>query len=302
MTPIKIALLRGICQTPAYAACEQGFFKAEGLDVEVEIAATAWLIPHKLTTGECQFTVMPWTRVAVAAGHPFVLLAGSGYEEAAMVMRMGITEALVRRVAIPLRGGIKDLTAMGLIRSLGWRDVEILRQPSGDGAIIAFFGQGVDAASMVEPYATMMEHLGAGRVIRRTGDLWKGAPGCSLTTTVSYKQREPEVVAGVVRAFARGATFVRRHPDEAAQMAARYIGINPRFIRAALDKNQPNLDALRNTAAMDQILKLMADLGYVRGPSSGFADLSFLDAVQAQLAGAAPRAARGSPRRAVARA
>jgi NitT/TauT family transport system substrate-binding protein len=284
MTKLKVALLRGICQTPAYAAYEQGFFRAEGLDVEVEVAATAWLVPHKLTAGDCQFAVMPWTRVAAAQGHPFVLLAGAGYEEAAMVMRLGITEAEVRRVAIPLRGGIKDLTALGLIRSLGWKDIEILRQPSGDGAIIAFFGQGVDAASMVEPYATMMEILGVGRVIRRTGDLWKGAPGCALTTTVALKHSAPDLVAGVVRAFVRGAAYVRQQPDQAAAIAARYIGIHPRMIRAALDTNQPNVDALRSQAAMDQILALMAYLGYVEGICSGFTDLSFLDSAQKWLA------------------
>src|SRR5688572_24351779 len=101
MTKIKIALLRGVCQTPAYAAHEQGFFRDEGLDVEVEIAATAWLVPHKLTTGDSQFAVMPWTRVAAAEGLPFLLLAGSGFEEAAIVMRNGISEAQVRKVVIP---------------------------------------------------------------------------------------------------------------------------------------------------------------------------------------------------------
>ena len=287
MNKIKIALLRGVCQTPAYTAQEEGFFRDEGLAAEVEVLATAWLVPHRLTAGDCHFAVMPWTRVAAAAGNPFVLLAGSGCEEAAMVLRAGIAEAEVRRVAIPLRGGIKDLTALGLIRSLGWKDVAILRQPSGDGAIIAFFGQGVDAASMVEPYATMMELLGIGRIIRRTGDLWKGAPGCSLTTTAEFKQRESETVAAAVRAFVRGAQFVRRQPDRAAEIASRYIGIHPRFIRAALDRNQPNLDALRNQAAMKQILQLMAELGYVEGEPAGFTDLSFLDAAQAGLASAA---------------
>jgi ABC-type nitrate/sulfonate/bicarbonate transport system substrate-binding protein len=287
MRKIRMALLRGVCQTPAYAAQEEGFFRDEGLDVNIEVPATAWLVPQKLTADDCQFAVMPWTRVAAAAGQPFVLLAGSGYEEAAMVMRRGIAEAEVRRVAIPLRGGIKDLTALGLIRSLGWKNVDILRQPSGDGAIIAFFGQGVDAASMVEPYATMMEMLGVGHVIRRTGDLWKGAPGCSLTTTAAFKNRAPETVAAVVRAFVRGAEFVRQQPDRAAEIASRYIGINPRFIRAALDNNQPNLDALRNGAAMTEILQLMSELGYVEGMPSGFRDLTFLDAAQARLIEAA---------------
>jgi NitT/TauT family transport system substrate-binding protein len=279
---IRVALLRGVCQTPAYVAHDQGFFADEGLRVEVDVAPTAWLVPHKLSTDEVQFAVMPWTRVAAEPGRPFVLLAGSGWEEAAIVLRRGLAESDVRTVAVPLRGGIKDLTAMGLIRSLGWTHVQQLRQPSGDGAIIAFLGQGAEAASMVEPYATMMEELGVGRVIKRTGDLWPGAPGCSLTTTAALRDREPDTVARFVRAFVRGATFVREEPARTADIAYRHIGIAPRFIRAALERNLPDVDALRNRGAMDQILDLMRDLGYLRGEPGEYLDLSFLDAAQGQ--------------------
>jgi NitT/TauT family transport system substrate-binding protein len=281
---LKLSLLRGVCQTPAYVAHDRGYFRDEGLDIEIEIAATAWLVPHKLTTGESHFAVMPWTRVAAAEGLPFVLLAGSGFEEAAIVMRNDIDVSRVRRVVIPLRGGIKDLTAMGMIRSLGWTDVEVMRQPSGDGAIISFFGQGADAASMVEPYATMMEGLGVGRVIRRTGDLWKGAPGCSLTTTAALRDREPDTVAAVVRAFVRGCAFVRQHSEETAEIASRYIGIHTRFICDALHHHPPDVDAIRNRASMDQIQQLMVELGYTGRPQTGFSDLSFLDAAQAKTA------------------
>lgn len=285
MIKVKLSLLRGICQMPAYVAYEKGFLRDEGLQAELEVAATAWLVPQKLTSGECQFAVMPWTRVAAAEaeGLPLVLLAGSGCEEAAIVVRSGITAAEVRKIAIPQRGGIKDLTAMGLINSLGWTDAELLRLPSGDGAILALFGQGVDAASMVEPYATMMEALGVGKIIRRTGDLWKGAPGCSLTTTVALTNSAPELVEGMVRAFARGVAFVKDNPDESAEIASRYIAINSRFIRQALKKNQPNVDALRNHKVMEEILRLMQQLGYIDQLPSRYLDLSFLDKVRADL-------------------
>lgn len=281
MKKIRLSLLRGVCQMPAYAACEKGYLEDEGIQGEIEIAATAWLVPHKLASGASQFAVMPWTRVAAAEaeGLDLVLVAGSGFEEAAIVLRHGIDPGAVRKVSVPMRGGIKDLTAMGLIASLGWDAAEQVRQPSGDGAIIALFGQGADAASMVEPYATMMEGLGVGRAIRRTGDLWPGAPGCSLTTTRALIGADPLLVEGVVRAFARGVAFVRDHPDEAADLAARYIGINRRFIREALERNHPDLHAVRNQRAMDDILGLMMRLGYIRERPSRYLDLSFLDRV-----------------------
>ena len=280
MDKLTIALLRGVCQTPAYVAHEQGFFRDEGLDVDVDVVATAWLVPERLDRGDCQFAVIPWTRVAAANGS-LVALSGSGLEEAAIVIREGLAESEVRRIVVPLRGGIKDLTAMGLIRSLGWDDAEVLRQPSGDGAIIAFFGQGADAASMVEPYATMMESMGVGRVVRRTGDLWPGAPGCSLTTSASIRDRHPEITGALVRAFVRGVDAVCSRPDEAAEIASRYIGINPRFIREAFDHNLPRVDAIRNRDAMNAILELMIELGYIASVPRDYIDLSFLEAATA---------------------
>jgi ABC-type nitrate/sulfonate/bicarbonate transport system substrate-binding protein len=209
------------------------------------------------------------------------VVAGSGFEEAALVVRAGIEPAEVRKVAVPLRGGMKDLTALGLLGDLGWEGAEQVRQPSGDGAIIALFGQGVDAASMVEPYATMMAELGVGRVVRRTGDLWPGAPGCCLTTTRAFRDRMPAAVAAVVRAFARGHDWVRDRPDEAAELGARYIGIHARFIRAALDAHPPRLDGIRNLEAMASVMAFMRRLGYTNGHGHECVDLEFLDQLRA---------------------
>ena len=277
---IQISLLRGVCQMPAYVAHAKGFFQDRGVQTVLDIAATAWLVPQKLSQGESQFAVIPWTRVAAAETEetPLVLLAGSGCEEAAIVIRRGLDPADVRRVAIPVRGGMKDLTAMGLMETLGWKNVEQVRMPSGDGAILSLVGQGADAASMVEPYATMMEELGIGTVVRRTGDVWKGAPGCSLSTTARMTQDSPAIVQAVVDAFARGARFVAEEPDEAAEIAAGYIGIDARFIRESLRRNQPNLDAIRNHAAMNEIIALMQRLGYVQELPQNYTDLRFLDA------------------------
>ena len=279
MTRVRFSVLRGVCQTPAYVAHAQGFFLEEGIESELNVEPTAWMVPTRLVNGDSQFAVIPWTRVAAAEEKdiPLTLLCGSGYEEAAIVLRKGIQISEVKTVAVPLRGGMKDLTAMGLIESLGWKQVNLIRQPSGDGAIISFFGQGADAASMVEPYATMMESLGVGTIIRRTGDVWQGAPGCSLTTTTAMKKKAPEIVAGVVKAFVRGARFVQEHPQESAQIAYRYIGVNPRFIHQALLRNRPNVDAVRNTEAMEKVLSLMIKLGYLKKMPSDYMDLTFLD-------------------------
>ena len=168
MDKIVFALLRGVCQLPAYVAHSKGFLRDVDIDAELSIAPTAWTVPDRLLTGDVQFAVIPWTRVAAdtSPDNRLTLISGSGIEEAAMVVREGMTIEQVHDVAVPTEGGIKDLTAMALIQKLHWQDANIIRMPSGDGAILSFVGEGADAASMVEPYATMLEHLGVGRVIR----------------------------------------------------------------------------------------------------------------------------------------
>ena len=284
MEVVTFSLLRGVCQTPAYIAKDRGFFAEAGLDVQIEIAPTAWVVPKRLSDGEIDFAVLPWTRVATAKSQDedLVLLCGSGHEEAALVLRPGIELEDVTSVAIPQEGGMKDLTAAGLMRSLGLGPDAAVRLPSGDGAIISFVGQGADAAVMVEPYASMLEFLGMGTVVRRTGDVWPGAPGCSLATSRCMIDESPELVHKVVAAYVRGANHVANHANEAAESAERYIGVSSEIIRKAFEANRPDVRALHNVEAMDQVLGLMADLGYIKSKPEDFADLSFLEAVLAE--------------------
>lgn len=285
MDVVRFSLLRGVCQIPAYVAHARSLFQEEGVESEIVIEPTAWMVPTKLLSGQSRFAVIPWTRVAAGEQNetPMCVLAGSGFEEAAVVVKKDLELEKVRKVAVPLRGGMKDLTAMALIQNLGWKDVELLRQPSGDGAIISFFGQGSDAASMVEPYATMLEELGVGQVIKRTGDVWKGAPGCSLSTTMRTTQEQPELCEKVVRAFVRGTRYTQEHPEESAEIAHPYIGIHPKFIYKALLRNKPRNEAILSNQAMENILKLMIQLGYLKKMPENFKNLSFLQKAYAAM-------------------
>jgi ABC-type nitrate/sulfonate/bicarbonate transport system substrate-binding protein len=283
MDKIVFALLRGVCQLPAYVAQAKGFLRDADIDAELSIAPTAWTVPQRLVDGEVHFAVIPWTRVAAdkSKGNRLTLICGSGFEEAAMVVRNGMTVEEVTDVAVPNEGGIKDLTAMALVQRLGWQDANIVRMPSGDGAILSFVGEGANAASMVEPYATMLEHLGLGHVIQRTGDVWPGAPGCTLTTTSNIISEKPDLVQRMVGAYMRGAHFADTNREEAAHIAEKYIGISGEIICKALDVNRPNPDAIRNQSAMDQVIDLMIERGYIDKVPSGYKHLSFLDKAEA---------------------
>lgn len=283
MDRIGMSLLRGVCQLPAYVAHDAGIFAELGLKVELDIVATAWQIPERLLRREADFAILPWTRTVLEnlnAG-PLVVVCGSGREEAAIVVRKGLRVEEVGSIALPKRGGLKDLTAMALLESLGWTDIQEVRQPCGDGAVLSLVGKGADAASMVEPYATVMEERGIGTVVKRTGDIWPGAPGCSLATTAGTIEQDPEMVHRVVDGFVRASALIQRDPERASAIASRYVGVAPDIFRKALRRNRPAVDAMRNRPAIDTMLELMMKLGYIDRVPEGWLDLSFLDAVAA---------------------
>jgi ABC-type nitrate/sulfonate/bicarbonate transport system substrate-binding protein len=114
-------------------------------------------------------------------------------------------------------------------------------------------------------------------VLQRTGDVWPGAPGCSLTTTSDLIAKDGDLVQRMVDAYLRGAEFVEGSPDESAEIAEKYIGVNSRIIRKALDVNRPNPNAIRNEAAMEQVIGLMIKRGYIDRPPTRYKDLRFLD-------------------------
>lgn len=285
MPRIRFALLRGVCQLPAYVAQKKGFFRDFDIEADFTIVPTAWLVPEQMVRGEVQFSIIPWTRIAScrSIGMPLKVICGSGLEEAAIVVKTGVSRDEVEKICVPHEGGMKDLTAMGFIKKLGWEDRRLVRMPSGDGAILAFLGEGGEAASMIEPYATILKERGIGTIISRTGDVWKGAPGCSLSTTTDFIKDAPEITQHVVNAYVQGEKYARENPDEAAEIAAEYIGVRPLYIREALRHNHPDVNAIRNTGAMDDILDLMLERGYISSSPTDYVDLRFLTEALASL-------------------
>ena len=279
MKTIQISLLRGVCQLPAYIAYKKGFFEELGIDAQVSVAPTAWVVPQRMAAGDIQFAVIPWTRVAACcdAGLPLRVVCGSGIEEAAIVLQPGVDPDQVTKVAVPHEGGIKDLTAMSLIQTMGWQDAELVRMPSGDGAILSFLGEGGHAASMIEPYATILEERGLGKTIKRTGDVWPGAPGCSLATTAEIVENDQPLVHAMVSAYLRAALYIEDHPMESSEIASKFIGVHAKYIQKALENNRPDVTAIKNTEAMNKVIDLMLERNYLKARPTDFKDCRFLD-------------------------
>ncbi len=289
---INIGLIRGVCQMPAYIAHEKGFFKELGLDISYSINPAAWVLPTKLISGEISFGIIPWTRTVSARdnGDDMVVIAGSGYEEAATVVRRdsGITrlsELKGKRISLPAEGGMKDLTSQALFKKydITPENTEIIRLPSGDAAMLSLLSGRADATTNVEPYATMAVKLGIGKVIARGKDVLPKTPGCSITTTNEFIQDHPEMTLNFLKAILKAEEFCNKEAVEAAEISSKYTGISAEIIREALKYNQPRIDITGSIDAMMRIVRLMKELRYIETMSQDFYNFELLKKAIAEL-------------------
>jgi NitT/TauT family transport system substrate-binding protein len=217
------------------------------------------------------------------------MIAGAGIEEAALVIcpDLDITEIAQlkgRRIALPAKGGMKDLTFKGLLKAHNVKreDVYAIHHPSGDAALLSFISKNADAVVTVEPFATLLVELGFGKVLARTKDIWPGVPGCSPTTTDNYVAERREVVVRVIRAFLKAEEFCYNYRAEAAQLSADYIGISPQIIEKALNYNYPRIDVSDKVGSMLEVANLMIELGYVETISKDFYNFELLKEAKRQ--------------------
>ncbi len=277
---------------PAYIAHEKGFFKELGLDISYSINPAAWVLPAKLISGEISFGIIPWTRTVSARdnGDDMVVIAGSGYEEAATVVRRdsGITrlsELKGKRISLPAEGGMKDLTSQALFKKydITPENTEIIRLPSGDAAMLSLLSGRADATTNVEPYATMAVKLGIGKVIARGKDVLPKTPGCSITTTNEFIQDHPEMTLNFLKAILKAEEFCNKEAVEAAEISSKYTGISAEIIREALKYNQPRIDITGSIDAMMRIVRLMKELRYIETMSQDFYNFELLKKAIAEL-------------------
>ncbi|OKY77999.1 MAG: ABC-type nitrate/sulfonate/bicarbonate transport system periplasmic component [Candidatus Methanohalarchaeum thermophilum] len=287
---IKLGLIRGVCQLPAYVAMEKDLFEEKGLDVEYDLDPTAWLLPDKLVSGQLDFTIMPWTRTVKSReqGKETVIVSGSGYEETAVVANKKsdineLEDMKGHKISLPARGGMKDLTTMFLFKNnvISQENMDIYRMPSGDAAMLSFLSEEVDLTTNVEPYAMLAVEMGIGKIIGRGKDILPKSPGCSVTTTDSYLEKNTKEVTKFLEALKEAEEFVKSNPKKASQLSSKYIGINPKVTEKALNYNKPRLDIRGSKEVMDEILELMIEMGYLDRKPSRYYDFSLLDKIEA---------------------
>jgi ABC-type nitrate/sulfonate/bicarbonate transport system substrate-binding protein len=204
----------------AGVAAQRGFFKEEGLDVEI-VRMNANVAMSSLIAGEVDYTMIFASVIRAAMrGIPLkviaVLIDSPPYAFIARPEIVGMKALKGKTVGIGVYGSSNDIIARMMLERSGIdpdKETKLVAFGS-DGARFAALKEGlVDAAIIAPPADAQARKLGLS-VLARANDLFK-FPHIGLGTTNKKLKENPQEVVRVIRAFIKANRFVREHRQEA---------------------------------------------------------------------------------------
>jgi ABC-type nitrate/sulfonate/bicarbonate transport system substrate-binding protein len=268
-----VAVGSNMNHVPTFVGVEKGIFLKHGIDLKLKLLATGQEMTKAVQAGEAQFLGAAYSNFPLGLERGFkakgiVGLMGDRTrkytdEPIAIVTRKGtgITriQDLVGKKVGTVTGGVgHEYLGVVLTRAgIPSEKVAVLNVPPGN-SVSALAGGQVDAISMWEPYGTLMlEKVPEAVLVQRGG----GFIGyfIDMGTRVDLMENQPDMVYRYVVALAEASQYTRRQPDEAAEIATRWVpglelglarkamrhmGYDPRMTKHSLESWDENVRVL----------------------------------------------------------
>ncbi|MEU4252703.1 ABC transporter substrate-binding protein [Amycolatopsis sp. NPDC026612] len=272
---LRIGLLNVVDTAPFYRALDQGYFKDEHIDVEIEKFhggpdAIRELAEKKI---DIAFTSYPGALRAQASGIADLKIVAAAYTARnSHLMLMGLPdgpltharEAPGKRIAVTATGSISDIGT-----TLALRDADVDAKSvvwvamSMDDMLGALKRGDIDGAVMAEPYVTQAEQ-GAGAVPVLDVTLGRTAflPLSGWFVTEQQAESQAKVIQEFQRALARGTRDVQKR-DNRDSVLIRYLGVDPAHVD---DVRIATFPETVDPAEIQKVADLMRVNGYLDGP------------------------------------
>lgn len=225
---IKLAeVTHSVFYAPQYVALSEGYFKDEGLDVELILTPGADKVAAAVLSGDVQ--------IGFAGPESTIYVYNSG-EKDYLVTFAGLTKRdgsfLVSRKKIDnfklsdlkgkyiiggRKGGVPEMTFEWALKQNGLdpkKDVNIDTSIAFAAMQGAFIGGTGDFVTLFEPNALQVEKQGLGYVVASVGQLGGEVPYTAYNAKKSYIKNNPDVIEGFTKAINKGLQFVHEKSDE----------------------------------------------------------------------------------------
>lgn len=233
----KVGYLRVMDDAQAIAAYEGGFYKKQGLDVElVEFKSGTDLI-KAIVGGQLDTGVLGFTNAASWSSKGADLKVVSGAQQGfhALVVRddSGINKVADLKghtLASQKEGSTADTVLKGVVlknAGLTADDLTIMGV-SPQVAVQSLVGKRVDAAFLFEPQASIAQLIAPVKQIYEIGEVWPFPCMVVITSGKTLQNRKDDVWKSL-DAQREAIDLLQKKPDEAAKLIAPYFIAEPKL-------------------------------------------------------------------------
>jgi NitT/TauT family transport system substrate-binding protein len=276
-TKLKVCYIGLTCEPPIFVAYEKGFFKDEGLDVE--LVKSDWdSMRDGLGLGRfhANHTLIMYVLKPIDEGLD-VKLTG-GIHSGCLRIQAGVNSNIKsvadlkgKRIGISHMGSPPFLFASRVLSNHGMdpkTDVEWTTFPADAMELALDRGQ-VDAVANSEPIGTLLlAHEKVHKVVDQALDAPYATEYCCVTVVNGKLAREnPKAAAGLTRALLRGAKWAAANKVAAAKLSVEkgYLASTPELNAQAIRDIDYHPMVAKTKADILQVAKEMKTAGFLRG-------------------------------------
>ena len=212
--------------TPLYVGVSKGFFREEGLEVEL-IQANPRLGAMAVINGDVAFTA---TFLSTFRG----ILQGLPLKLVMIALKKGVYYLIVRaeikdiqdlkgkKLGVATLRGADHLVAEELLRSKGFNPAQLQPVGLGDTQVRAqaLLSGVVDVVALSPPHDQMVQQMG-GKVLAGPPEL--GVPASGLTTSDRLIKENPQTVKSALRALLKANRFIEVNRQETIPVMMKWV-------------------------------------------------------------------------------
>ena len=306
-TPVRVGTLQSSSDAPHFIAQENGYFEEEGIDVE--------FVPFKSSTdmigplGQGQLDVGMGGLAAamangLARGTDLKIVADKGtnideYSYPLMVrtelIESGQVESIEdlkgKKFAVTAEGAVLDyLLAKGLEGSgVDYDDVELVTMPFPD-MVNGFENGAIDAAIIIEPFATQAVERGVAKKLASTGD-WANDETVAVTMfSGRFADGRHDDAVKYLRAYVKGIRFYLEalesgkfegpNADDVIDILTKHTLVDDPAVYQALTPTSYDPDGMVKLEPISEMLAFWEAQGFLEGDA---ADLTAEDMVDLSI-------------------
>ena len=255
LTPVTFVGVRGADNAPLVLGKKLGFFRQEGIDLQINFDIPPPQFATNLLTNKVQFASLAWGGLlpAAANGAPLVAILPMSDSGAAKTRTskerpdegqfVTLASSSIKKpadlkgktIAVPILGGLPEIAIRNFARRYGvdQRDIKLAQINYPDMGAALRSGR-VDVAALIGPFIAQLASQTKIRYLTSSSEAIIGRPGLTglvAITSRSYLASNKATVDAFRRALRKSLVYAETHPKQLLAALPGILGIDAKLVK-----------------------------------------------------------------------